>query len=510
MKSIFIALFCVLNLPTAFAAEGSLMNQSDETPEQRILKVENEIFPGAMLKGQEPSPQTILQRMRQYKVPGVSIAIINQGRIEWARGYGIIDANTNSKVLPNTLFQAASISKPVAAVAALQLVETKKLTLDDNASDFLKTWSIRENEFTKKSPVTLRRLLSHTAGFNVHGFGGYAAGQPFPTVVQILDGLPPANSQAIDVEVTPGTEFRYSGGGYTVMQQMVRDTLGRDLANYANENVLEKAGMNNSTFTQPLPSNLWSNAASGHLEDGSVVEGKWHTYPEVAAAGLWTTATDLAKFAMEIQNDKASKLLSKQMIQQYLSPTSFQDYGLGIGLIGSEENLKFWHNGGNEGFRCLMTAYAHKGVGAVVMTNGDGGSFLTTEIQSAIARAYGWTDFQPQTYEPLANQEPEIKVIINNGLKFLADGQIDKEHFSAEFQKKLNSDMLEQYKWLLGDLGGAESIVLVKRQDIGSLKTYDYWVKFDNAVALLHAKVTVKQQLDGLTIDNIFHTGSYN
>lgn len=493
---------------TAFSLSvGSIAafaNGSD--PDTRIWKVENEIFPGALLKGQEFSPQTLLQRMQVYKVPGVSIAIINHGRIEWARGYGYKENGSNEKVTPNTLFQAASISKSVSAVAALQLADAHLVDLDYAANAYLKTWTIRENVFTQKAPVTLRRILSHTAGFNIHGFDGYAIDHTLPTLSQILDGIAPANSPAIEVEAVPGTEFRYSGGGYVVMQQLVQDVSGQDLASYANQHVLQRAGMSHSTFTQPLPDTWKSFASAGHDNDGMAIDGKWNTYPEIGAAGLWTTPTDLARFAMEIQKgvQGQSNLLSKNMIDQYLTPTTLEQYGLGVGIKGVGNSAKFWHTGGNAGFRCIMTAYAHEGTGAIVMTNGDGGSFLMTEIQAAIARAYEWDDYQPQVYTPLADQDPKVKDIVQTGIKFLEKGQMDPENFSVNFKTKLTNDMLDQYKWLFSSLGSIRSITLVAKKSSGQITNYDYWVEFNHAIALLHATMTEDQKVENLLPDNVF------
>ncbi|MEJ0029571.1 MAG: serine hydrolase domain-containing protein [Bacteroidota bacterium] len=263
-------------------------------------QVENGLIEGEVyFEGDKTS--TIQERMDFWGVPGVSIAVIKDNKIVWSKAYGIMDKETNEPVTTTTLFQAGSISKPVAAYGALKAVENGKLNLTDDVNKFLTTWKIPENEFTKDKKVTLAELLSHTGGLTVHGFWGYSPDLPVPTVVQVLDGTPPANSPPIRVDKEPGGTFRYSGGGYTVMQQMMIDVYNKPYPEIEKELVLAPLQMNNSTYEQPLDSVKIKLAATGYLPDHQQTKGKRHTYPEMAAAGLWTTAEDLAKFAIDVQ-----------------------------------------------------------------------------------------------------------------------------------------------------------------------------------------------------------------
>jgi CubicO group peptidase (beta-lactamase class C family) len=334
--------------------------------------------------------------MSEMKVPGVSVAVMNNGEIEWARGYGVMEAGTSPPVTPHTLFQAASVSKPVAALAALRLVEEGKLALDEDVNTKLKSWKVPENDFTKTEKVTLRRLLSHSAGLTVHGFGGYAAGEPVPTTVQVLDGAKPANSDPVRVDVVPGKIWRYSGGGYTVAQLLMADVTGRPFPDLMADLVLKPLGMADSTYEQPLPEARRGAAASGHTSDGKLLPGRYHTYPEMAAAGLWTTPTDLAKFLLEIEKARRgdSALLSKALALEMTTPQK-PGYGLGLSLDGQGQESSFGHGGSNEGFKCQMTAIFEGGRGAVVMTNGDQGGFVAAEILRAVSREYGWPSFKP-------------------------------------------------------------------------------------------------------------------
>ncbi len=369
--------------------------------EERIRRVTNGLLPPITIKGQPPAPMNLDDRMRHYKVPGLSVAVIDNFSISWARGYGLREAGTEKRVTPDTLFQAASISKPVAATAALYLVEKGKLSLDEDVNAKLTSWKVPENDFTREQKVTLRRLMSHSAGLTIHGFPGYAADKPVPTVVQILEGEGPANTRPVRVDTMPGSKWRYSGGGYTVMQQLMIDVTGKTFPQLMSEVTLSKAGMRASAYEQPLPQARREQASAGHRPNGEKIKGDWHTYPEMAAAGLWTTPTDLARFAIEIQKSKAGKsnrILSKKMIDELLTPQS-GDYGLGLGLEGKGAAQRFMHGGSNEGFRCFMMAYTELGKGIAVMTNSDNGDWIVQEIIRAVAREYGWPDYKPQERE---------------------------------------------------------------------------------------------------------------
>jgi CubicO group peptidase (beta-lactamase class C family) len=362
--------------------------------EKRIARIQQALLPQVLVTGETPKTRPLAERMAELKVPAVSIAVIHEGRIEWARGFGVTQAGGGA-VSPDTLFQAASISKPVFALASLHLVDAGKLQLDTPVNEYLKTWRLPDNELTAREKVTLRRLLSHSAGLTVHGFAGYEAGTPVPTVVQILDGAPPANSQPIRVDILPGAQFRYSGGGYTLAQLMVADVTGRPTADFMRDTVLAPLGMSRSTFEQPLPAARLREVALPYRGDGQPVKGGPHVYPEMAAAGLWTTPSDLARFALGIRAalDGKSKIISAQTARTMLTPVH-QSYGLGFGVGGSTARKYYAHNGGNEGYRCTLVAY-EDGEGAVIMTNGDNGGELGGDLMRTIAHEYQWPDFAP-------------------------------------------------------------------------------------------------------------------
>jgi CubicO group peptidase (beta-lactamase class C family) len=340
--------------------------------------------------------QSLEERMVADHVPGVSIAVVHDGAIEWAQGFGVAERG-GAPVTAETLFQAGSISKPVAAMAALHLVEQGRLSLDSDVNEALTSWKIPPNATAPGAVVTLRELLSHTAGLTVQGFPGYAAGAPVPTLVQVLNGEKPANTDPIRLEAPPGSRWKYSGGGYTVMQQLLLDVSHQQFPTLLNDTVLAPVGMTRSTYAQPLPAELRSDAATPYNADGDPVEGGAHTYPEMAAAGLWSTPTDLARFAIEIQRSlrgDANHVLSAAMTKQMLVAGQ-GSYGLGLKIGGSPENPYFMHEGVDAGFESLLVAYQRTGDGAMVMTDAQGGLLLAYAVVRSVASVYSWPDFHP-------------------------------------------------------------------------------------------------------------------
>jgi CubicO group peptidase (beta-lactamase class C family) len=369
-------------------------------PPVEVQAVERGLRPPVLLKGDKT--WTIEERLRFYHVPAVSIAVFDGQKILWARAYGMADADALSPATEATLFQAASISKPVTAMAALKEVERGKLALEKNINEALKSWKVPENEFTKKTPVTLAELLSHTGGMTVPGFPGYAAGKPVPSLLQVLDGSPPANTAPIRVDIPPGREYRYSGGGYAIVQQAMADVEGKPFPEILQENVLKPLGMSESTYEQPLPPGRLRFAAAGHDDQGRPIPGKRHTYPEMAAAGLWTTPSDLARFALGLERaleGKPGAVLSKESAAKMVTPV-LDGYGLGLGIEKHGSAAYFTHDGSNEGFRCALLASRDKGYGAAVMTNGEKGSPLMFEVLRSIAAAYHWDGWASEPIEP--------------------------------------------------------------------------------------------------------------
>lgn len=368
------------------------------TEAARVARVEAGLAP-IHVPGEAPVRMPIQKWMELYKIPGVSVAVFEKNALVWAKSYGVTQSGGSEPVTVDTLFQAASISKPVTALAAMHYVEAGKWSLDENINDKLVSWKLPENEYTKTEKVTLRRLLSHSAGTTVHGFPGYAVTEPKPTVQQILDGVSPANTAPVRVDIVPGTETRYSGGGITLVQLMMVDQLQKPFPQIMRETVLEPLGLKHSTYEQPPPPELAAMTAAGTYFGGKSVEGRWHVYPEMAAAGLWTTPSDLARIAIEVSKARAgqsTRVVSQAMAKQMLTKQS-KAFGIGFELRGGDH---FGHGGSNEGFNCNLSAFADSGSGVVVMTNSDNGYLLIDRITASVAAEYGWKSYVPRP-EPL-------------------------------------------------------------------------------------------------------------
>ena len=345
--------------------------------------------------------------LAQYHVPGVSVAVIKDFAIEWAKGYGVADAETKSPVTTDTMFQAASISKTIAAMASMKAIQDGRFKLDQDINTILKSWKLPGGEFTKNQPVTPRSLMSHTSGTgDGFGFPGYAVGAPMPTVVQILDGLPPSNRPKVRLERPPLTGFKYSGGAVMIEQLALSDAVGKPFVEIARDWILKPIDMTNSTYEQPLPASREKQAARAHDRNGARMGDPWHVYPELAAAGLWTTSTDLAKFLIEVQKSlagKSNRVLSQASMQEMVTPVGVGPFAVGFTIAKQGEGWYFSHGGSNWGFQCNMIAHRTKGYGLVMMTNSDSGPAVMRELQTRIEQAYKWDTLDkpiPRTYGP--------------------------------------------------------------------------------------------------------------
>jgi CubicO group peptidase (beta-lactamase class C family) len=369
------------------------------TAAQNPAGIEHHLRYGVRIADQPDIALDILDRMKSYHVPGLSIAVIDNYRVVFAKGYGVTEFGGHKPVDSTTLFLAGSISKPVFASGFLRLVEERKIPLDTDVNTLLKSWHLPDSRFTEHEKVTLRRLLTHSAGLTVWGFPGYALGAPIPTVPQLLDGTPPANTPAVRNDTTPGARWLYSGGGMTIVQLVATDVTGEPFPALMRRLMLQPAGMARSTYENPLPTDRRGEAASGHEQTDTPVPGGFHVYPEMAAAGLWTSASDLARWAIALSHSyrgepsgvlsttMAKQMVSKQMHQQ--PPFGNGYWGLGVSVAGDGDSLWFGHNGRDEGFVADMFMEPNRGRGLVIMINGVGGGVLG-EIERAFAEEYGF------------------------------------------------------------------------------------------------------------------------
>lgn len=395
-----IALFmgCLLSVLTDNAAAAK---ENKSTPPQaiedqatlkRIDRVENGLVPAICIQGAPLVRKNLLEQMKKMKIPAVSIAVINDGKIEWTKAYGVLSANAAQKANALTRFQAGSVSKPVAAFAILSLVQKGLLDLDEDVNQKLTSWKIPDNAYTAVNKVTLRHLLSHTSGLSVIGFDGYLKNEPIPTITQTLDGLKPANNPPVRVEFVPFSKMSYSGGAYNVAQQLIEDVTKIPFAQFIKKVLLDPLKMNESTF-EYLDIDMSSNVAYAHPTNGIPMEGGWKTYPESAAAGLWTTPTDLAKWLIEIQEGLIPSdhphILSKNLLDAMVTPQVVV-HGLGPIVNGEGNQLQIGFKGRTDGFTCGFVSFPYLKQGAVVMINAGNELAFVDDVLRSIASEYNW------------------------------------------------------------------------------------------------------------------------
>jgi CubicO group peptidase (beta-lactamase class C family) len=459
----------------------------------RIKRVENGLTPVSMGENEPPVRLTLEQLMGLYKVSGLSLAVIDDFKVAWVKGYGVTEAGAATPVTTRTLFMAGSIAKTPTAAAALALVEQGKLSLDEDVNQRLKTWKVPENEFTTQQKVTLRRILSHSAGLTVHGFPGYTTSEQLPTLVQVLNGEKPANTAPVRVDFVPGTKWRYSGGGVMIEQQLMMDVTGKQFPELMGEIVFDKIGMNDSTYEEPLPPARAAQAASGTYASGKTVPGKWHVYREMAAGGLWTTPTDLAKFAIEIalsKQGKSNRILTEAMTREMLKaqmdrvgevalgdPQHVDRMGLGFFLGDASRPDLFGHIGDDEGFQAMLYMFGDSGQGAVIMANSQNGILLGDLLLSLIAKEYGWKNFVPSNRPRMGSSAVLLSAAQQKGVKAAIQvyGQLKKME-SPEYA--LNEETLIGLGYsLLGENKPQDAIEIMKLE----VHEYpNYWNGYDS------------------------------
>ena len=400
----FLSLFFCIQTSNLSAQKNTTYSKEVQA---KIKKFENNLGLWVQIENQH---FTLADRMKSNHVNGVSIALIKDYKIEWAKGYGWADSAEQRPITINTLFQAGSISKSLNGVGILKLVQEGKLNLDSDINIYLKSWKFPYDSLSKGKKITIANLLSHTAGLTVHGFDGYEKGDTIPALIQILNGEKPANNKAIRSMYEPSLRYQYSGGGTTISQLILQDVTGQPYDTYMWNNVLNPMGMSNSFYTQPPPAGIENLLATGYYNDGQEVKGKYHIYPEQAAAGLWTTPTDLAKYIIETQlslQGKSNKVLSPETTRLRLTPYIDSSAALGVFIIKKGNEKYFNHDGWDEGFVGGYYGSMENGNGVVVMANTDNGSLLY-EIVNSLAAVYNWKDFYTPKIKKVVTVNNEI------------------------------------------------------------------------------------------------------
>jgi len=367
--------------------------------------LQERLLPIVRVVGEDERGQ-MAARLAHYACPGVGVAVIEDGQMAWRGGFGELERGSTRLVGPDAIFAGASISKPVTAALVMQQVERGALDLDADVNHYMSEWQVPVNEFTRRQPVSLRHLLSHRAGTTVHGFGGFPPGVAKPSALDTLYGRPPALTPAVTVDKTPGGSIRYSGGGYTVVQQLLQELTGKPFAQLAREMIFEPLGMASSSFGDPLPEEITARTASGHDGAGEPLPEKWPCCPQAAAGGIYVSAADYALFMGSCRNayvGRKTPLMMPQTARNMIDSRGDGDFALGWRVLGHGSEARISHGGSNEGYQCETTCYLESGKGAVVLTNAPSGALLYWEVLNTIAEVCDWPGFlrAPKVIQPM-------------------------------------------------------------------------------------------------------------
>nr|WP_321486196.1 serine hydrolase domain-containing protein [uncultured Draconibacterium sp.] len=396
---------------------------SSEKSLEKKVQLEEGIREQVKFLGESENLSSITKKMLDYNIPALSLTVINKGNIEWSDIYRNANFQESNHLDCSSIFQAASLSKPVTFLAALRMYSAGRIDLDKNIQEYLKDFVLPQGKQTADNPVTFRNIFSHTSGINPGGYQGYVRNIPMPTDLEILRGSDRSNTPAIEVIAPPNERLAYSGGGYTLAELALQDIFDDKFSNIMQKWILEPAVMKHSEFTQPLPASDSILVATAHAQSGEVIEGGWRNYPEQAAAGLWSNSIDLAKFLIEIYKayQGKSSIFSQADIRSIIDQE--RDGSVyGFLLNRSGDDISLTHYGGNAGYRTGMTISLTSGNGLVYLINSDNGEALGNELLLSASQVYGWRHF-PQT--TVQRKPIESEILKNLPGKYKWNNQID-------------------------------------------------------------------------------------
>lgn len=381
------------------AGQGmAIPGKYSQTVSARISRVVNGLLPPFVMVGEPVSLMKLTDRMNHHGTPGVSVAVINNYRVDWIKHYGFADKEQQRPINDQTIYQAGSISKPMTAFLVMKLVQQGKLEPDRNVNNYLRAWKVPDSKLTKDSFVTIRKILNHTAGFLPYDLPGSHPDSVAPTLVQVLNGEPPAHNPPVQVAYVPGTKTEYTGAGYIILQQLLVDLFHKPFSEIMQKEIFQPLGMQFSTFENPIRNRALYNEAAAGYQRGVKVDAKDYTKAMQASGGLWSNVHDLAIWVIEIQKSLLGKgkILNKKMAALMLQRTgvgdSLKGFTLGFNVNRQGSFLRFNFGGYTDGFRSEMVCFAN-GQGFVVLTNGNS-QVLLRELTKAVATEYGWLDPQ--------------------------------------------------------------------------------------------------------------------
>ena len=444
MKCIWFAFMIICMQP--YGSIGQSDANYNTAIQAKIKAVEENL--GGWARTKDQGKWTLKERMKFYHIQGLSIAVIKDYKIDWAKGYQWANTAESIPVTPNTLFQASSAGLSLNAMALLKLAQEKHIDLNADINEYLTSWSFPYDSSSKNKKITVKQLLSHTAGLNVPGFSGYSMGDSVPTIIQVLNGQRPANNEPIHSVRAPGSKFEYSDGGTVISQLIVADVTKQPYEAYMKQAVLDPIGMNNSFYAPSPPENKVKMVSCGYENDGKLVEGKYHTYPELAPGGLWTTPSDIAKFIIETQlsyKGQSQKVLSAENTKLRLTPLlDSTTAALGTFLVNKGNLTYFHHFGRNDGFVCEYFGSFEGGNGVVIMANSENAGILD-EIANSVSVVYGWPGFYSPVFKTVANIPVDsLKIFEGRYRHEFVKGEMDYLQFKVSGQQLILKQSWDQ------------------------------------------------------------------
>jgi CubicO group peptidase (beta-lactamase class C family) len=372
---------------------------------KRQKSVEKGLLRTVYLKGLQPEPLALRERMAFYRVPGLSVRAFDKSRAEWGEAFGEADAQTRRRLEPETIFQAGGLAQMMTAAAAFRLARDGSIDLDEDVRTRLKSWSFPADARLPVGVLTLRRLLTHSAGLSDQILDGSGPDDALPTIAQILSGQKPAGNAPVwsPTRFGAGRKAWISEGGYVLVQQCLEEATGLPFEALMKRTIIDPLGLKNTLFAADLPEAWAGQAAVGHTREGAALPGRWRRYPETAAKGLWTTADDYAAFLCELLDEamgRSEKLLAPAEARVLLSP-QIENFAFGFLADGRGDDINFHFQARTAGFAAGFTVYPAKGQGIVLLTNSDNGEFLAEEILAACSKAYDWPHYKPMEKDVL-------------------------------------------------------------------------------------------------------------